>query len=129
MMKMNKDRDGCEHMGRFIREGDGLYDGNSPAFFRGGLPGISRTLKCDDSAAVCVRDNRFVMKRYRIRKLTPTECFRLMGVDDASIKKMRGRISDSQCYKLAGNSIVVDVLVEGIFRPLLLEEPEMETLF
>ena len=42
---------------------------------------------------------------------------------------MRGRISDSQCYKLAGNSIVVDVLVEGIFRPLLLEEPEMDTLF
>lgn len=126
---MNENVDGCEYMGRFIREGDGLYDGCSPTFFWGGLPGISRTLKCDDNAAVCVRDNRFVMKRYRIRKLTPTECFRLMGVDDASIHKMRGRISDSQCYKLAGNSIVVDVLVEGIFRPLLLEEPEMDTLF
>ncbi len=69
------------------------------------------------------------MKKYRIRKLTPTETFRLMGVDDGSIKKMRERISDSQCYKLAGNSIVVDVLVEGIFRPLLLEEPEIDTLF
>ena len=126
---MNENVDGCEYMGRFIREGDGLYDGCSQNFFRGGFRGISRTLKCDDNAAVCVRDNKFVMKRYRIRKLTPTECFRLMGVDDASIQKMRGRISDSQCYKLAGNSIVVDVLVEGIFRPLLLEEPEMDTLF
>lgn len=126
---MNENGGGCEFMGRFIREGDGLYDGNSAAFFRGGLPGIARTLKCDDSAAVCVRDNRFVMKRYRIRKLTPTETFRLMGVDDESIGKMRERISDSQCYKLAGNSIVVDVLVEGIFRPLLLEEPEIDTLF
>lgn len=76
-----------------------------------------------------IRIQRFMAKRYRIRKLTPTEIFRLMGVDDESIGKMRGRISDSQCYKLAGNSIVVDTLVYGIFVPLLLDEPEQTTLF
>lgn len=55
-------------------------------------------------------------KHYRIRKLTPTECLRLMGVRDEDIQKMRDAgISDSQLYKMAGNSIVVPVL-EGIFR-------------
>lgn len=56
------------------------------------------------------------MKHYRIRKLTPTECLRLMGVSNVYIRKMRASgISDTQLYKMAGNSIVVPVL-EGIFR-------------
>ena len=55
-------------------------------------------------------------KHYRIRKLTPTECLRLMGVSDGDIAKMKSAgISDSQLYKMAGNSIVVDVLA-AIFR-------------
>lgn len=56
------------------------------------------------------------MRRYRIRKLTPKEALRLMGVSDEDIAKMKSAgISDSQLYKLAGNSIVVDVM-EAIFR-------------
>lgn len=87
-------------------------------FFRGALPGLSRTLKCDNSACVCVQllNDNDMAKIYRIRKLTPKECLRLMGVSDEDIEKMRGAgISDSQLYKLAGNSIVVNVL-EAIFR-------------
>lgn len=58
--------------------------------------------------------NKDMAKHYKIRKLTPTECLRLMGVSDEDIKKMQGAgISDSQLYKMAGNSIVVQVL-EGI---------------
>ncbi len=76
-----------------------------------------------------IRIQEFMAKRYRIRKLTPTECLRAMAVNDESIRKMRERVSDSQCYKLAGNSIVVDVLVWGIFKSLLLDEPEQTTLF
>ena len=53
---------------------------------------------------------------YRIRKLTPRECFRLMGFTDADFDKIKG-ISNTQLYKMAGNSIVVNVL-EGIFREL-----------
>lgn len=53
----------------------------------------------------------------RIRKLTPKECWRLMGVTDEEFRRLSG-ISNSQLYKLAGNSIVVNVL-EGIFKPLL----------
>jgi DNA (cytosine-5)-methyltransferase 1 len=43
---------------------------------------------------------------YKIRRLTPRECFRLMDFPDAFTWK----VSDSQAYKQAGNSIVVNVL-------------------
>ena len=57
--------------------------------------------------------------KYRIRKLTPKECWRLMGFDDADIEKAQSvGISNSQLYKQAGNSIVVPVL-EEILRNLL----------
>lgn len=50
-------------------------------------------------------------KIYRIRRLTPREELRLMGVSDKDIDTMLASgISDTQLYKLAGNSIVVDVL-------------------
>lgn len=59
---------------------------------------------------------------YRIRKLTPRECFRLMGVEDKDIDKIQNAgISNSQQYKLAGNSIVVDVLYH-IFRKMFIEK-------
>lgn len=60
-------------------------------------------------------------KKFRIRKLTPRECFRLMGVDDADIDKIQASgLSNSAQYKLAGNSIVVDVLYH-IFRKMFIE--------
>lgn len=49
-------------------------------------------------------------KKYRIRKLTPRECGRLMGVSDIDIDKMMMVNSHSQLYKQFGNSIVVDVM-------------------
>lgn len=58
-----------------------------------------------------------IYKNYRIRKLTPRECWRLMGVRDEQFDKLHD-ISNAQLYKLAGNSIVVDVLM-GIFKNLL----------
>jgi DNA (cytosine-5)-methyltransferase 1 len=54
---------------------------------------------------------------YRIRKLTPRECGRLMAVTDNDITKMLEVNSNTQCYKEFGNSIVVTVL-EAIFRNL-----------
>lgn len=47
---------------------------------------------------------------YRIRKLTPRECGRLMGVSDEDIDKMAAVNSNTQLYKQFGNSIVVDVM-------------------
>ena len=55
---------------------------------------------------------------YRIRKLTETECWRLMGFTDEDIQKAKDAgLSKTQLYKQAGNSIVVDVLYH-IFRKL-----------
>lgn len=69
---------------------------------------------------------------YRIRKLTPRECFRLMDVDDEDIDKIQAvGISRSQQYKLAGNSICVGVLFH-IFRKLFIDtenENKQLTLF
>ena len=67
------------------------------------------------------KDNYVVEQTYRIRKLTPRECFRLMGMRDDDIDKIQqSGISNTQQYKMAGNSIVVDVL-EAIFRNLFLD--------
>ena len=55
----------------------------------------------------------------RIRKLTPKECFRLMGFSDEDFHKAEAVNSNSQLYKQAGNSIVVDVLehiLQSIFE-------------
>lgn len=63
-------------------------------------------------------------KKFRIRKLTPRECFRLMGVDDKDIDKIQASgVSNSSQYKLAGNSIVVDVLYH-IFRKMFIDTKE-----
>lgn len=69
------------------------------------------------------RDNtqNYVVDQFRIRKLTERECFRLMGVADEDSDKIRQVVSKTQCYKLAGNSIVVDVLV-AIFKQLFSED-------
>ena len=55
---------------------------------------------------------------YRIRKLTPKECWRLMAFMDEDFKKAEKVVSNSQLYKIAGNSIVVKVL-EGIFKEMM----------
>lgn len=59
-----------------------------------------------------------VCKDYRIRKLTPKECFRLMGFRDGDYNACEAAgISNAQLYKQAGNSIVVNVLM-AIFGQL-----------
>ena len=58
---------------------------------------------------------------YRIRKLTPCECWALMGFDKSDYDKVAKVNSNTQLYKQAGNSIVVNVL-EAILKELLLNE-------
>ena len=54
--------------------------------------------------------NSHIATQYRIRKLTPRECGRLMGASDEDIDKMAAVNSNTQLYKQFGNSIVVDVM-------------------
>lgn len=63
--------------------------------------------------------NNVIVKDFRIRKLTPKECWRLMGFADENFEKAKNAgVSNSQLYKQAGNSIVVNVLM-GILNNLL----------
>ncbi len=78
-------------------------DGISPAILV--VSGGGREIKIEDGM--------------RIRKMTPKECFRLMGFDDRDINVLiKDGISKTQLYKMAGNSICVPVL-EHIFKELV----------
>ena len=59
-----------------------------------------------------------VNSNLRIRKLTPKECFRLMGVKDEDYDKIAKNQSDASLYHLAGDSIVVNVLM-AIFKEMV----------
>lgn len=73
---------------------------------------VSQTLQCNDMMGV-------VTSQMRIRKLTPLECWRLMGFSSSDFYKAKNvGNSNAQLYKQAGNSIVVNVL-EKIFKNLL----------
>ena len=88
------------------REFDGFHTDFSPCL-----------LATDYKAPKCTLTNSF-----RIRKLTPLECWRLMGFDDDDFYKAQNvGISNSQLYKQAGNSIVVNVL-QAIFRQFNFEK-------
>ena len=65
------------------------------------------------------------MSNFRIRKLTPKETWRLMGFDDEDFEKASKVNSNSQLYKQAGNSIVVNVLTE-VLRNLLLPKGDKD---
>lgn len=59
-----------------------------------------------------------ITQNYRIRKLTPKECWRLMGVKDEDFEKVAKNQSNSSLYHLAGDSIITNVLM-AIFKNIL----------
>lgn len=65
--------------------------------------------------------NEKIISDLKIRKLTPKECWRLMGFNDTDFEKAEKVNSNTQLYKQAGNSIVVNVL-EAIFYNLFNSE-------
>lgn len=124
---------------------------NSDAFAQGGKDGISPTLRAEKNDASVLIEDKDMAKIFRIRKLTERECLRLMGLSDDQIDLIANypcikdaddnwvlpegmtekeaknlKISASQMYKMAGNSIVVPVL-EGIFTQMF--KAERDTLF
>lgn len=94
-------------------EGDGVNLAYPDSKTRRGRVGeqVIQTLQTSDNMGV-------VVNNLRIRKLTPKECWRLMGFDDADFEKAAKVNSNTQLYKQAGNSIVVNVL-EAILTNLL----------
>lgn len=94
---------------KFIEDANGEISGvitnQSQSFgYRPPMKGYSKTLRAN-------ANDTGIVDGIRIRKLTPKECFRLMGFSDEDFDAaQRAGISNSQLYKQAGNSIVVDVL-------------------
>ncbi len=66
----------------------------------------------EPSFTLTSQDRHGVYDGYRIRKLTPKECWRLQGFPDWAFDKAREVNSDSQLYKQAGNSVTVNVIYE-----------------
>ena len=96
---------------------NGIYTNDSERFHAGELEDLCRCIKANNHDAGIVENN------LRIRKLTPKECWRLMGTNDSDFDKAASVVSNSQLYKQAGNGIVIDVigliikqLVEGETR-------------
>ena len=105
-------------VGNIYPSGGQAGDVFDPAYIAPCLPGFGaggggKELKILN----CGGDDKMI-NGVRIRKLTPTECYKLMGFTAEDCKKAsEGGISNTQLYKQAGNSIVVNVL-EAIFSEL-----------
>src|SRR5699024_3415871 len=82
----------------------GLYTNASKDFQRPPRKNLSRTIKSNKHDAA-------ITDGFRIRKLTPLECFRLQGFTDEQFYKAKNEgVSNSQLYKQAGNSVSVPVI-------------------
>lgn len=96
---------------------------------RGGIEGLQPSVqdRVYDSQGISTAITTSFMPSYtdavglRIRKLTPKECWRLMGFEDEDFHKAEKVCSNSQLYKQAGNSIVVNVLM-AIFKELFVQK-------
>ncbi len=94
-------------------EGDGVYI-NRPHQKRGCVQtNMIQTIRSERHGLKVLEKSQL-----RIRRLTPKECWRLMGFSDEDFEKASKVNSNSQLYKQAGNSIVVNVL-EAIFKELI----------
>lgn len=96
-----------------------LYESDADAGRVYSTDGISCTLKAQGGGGGGAKTGLYEVENYRIRKLTPIECFRLMDFPDSLVENARKvNMSDSQLYKQAGNSIAVGVL-ERILKPIV----------
>jgi DNA (cytosine-5)-methyltransferase 1 len=78
---------------------------------------VCKTVRASGHGSIDRHSWDMVHHNLRIRKLTPKECFRLMGFSDEDFAKAEAVNSNTQLYKQAGNSIVVDVIAH-IFTQL-----------
>lgn len=114
---VQKDNVVVESKAELIKVGS-LYESDADAGRVYSTDGISCTLKAQGGGGGA-KTGLYEVENYRIRKLTPIECFRLMDFPDSLVENARKvNMSDSQLYKQAGNSIAVGVL-ERILKPIV----------
>ena len=98
----NKWLEDGKNLSRNQRQGDRVYDAN----------GIASSLSAQGVGNHGGFSGLYKTGEYRIRKLTPRECWRLQGFPDWAFDKAAAVNSDSQLYKQAGNSVTVNVIYE-----------------
>lgn len=98
-----------------FEERHGVFEKSERCYF---ADGIAPTLTSTSAGNEKIIVEGETMQDARTRKLTPKECFRLMGFDDEDYEKAAAVNSNTQLYKQAGNSIGVPV-VEHIINALL----------
>lgn len=106
---------------------------NGNVFDENGLAPTLTTNKGEGNK-IAIRQVHKIELPIRIRKLTPKECFRLMGFSDENFEAAEKMVSNSQLYKQAGNSIVVDVLYYILVElykamPYLFEDLRLSSFF
>lgn len=142
-MQANAMRGSIDGVSPCLTEAMGMGGGQVPMIVQNGHGynngGVFEDVSPTVTSSAFQDNNHLVETRYRIRKLTPTECLRLMGVDDSDIEKMKsakltqtlknGKVKErpmpkTQLYKMAGNSIVVDVLYHIFYQMFIAEPPK-----
>lgn len=98
----------------FIDNGTGKHQSNTVYSTNAPIPALTTIEGGGTQQVKVLIDNPL----YRIRKLTPLECWRLMGFTDNDFHKAKAVNSNTQLYKQAGNSIVKDVLI-AIFEQMM----------
>lgn len=108
------------HNGVITKNEPNLLGGIGEKKSNGGTQWYQQDRIYDDNVAISVTTafNPYYKNDLRIRKLTPKECFRLMGVRDEDYENISKNQSNSKLYHLAGDSIVVDVLM-AIFKEMI----------
>lgn len=102
-------------------EGDGVDIGSRCKYHRGTVQhqSVGTIMTSGNDRGVVYRNKE--TNRLEIRKLTPCECIKLMGFEERDYQILRdSKISESQIYRMAGNSIVVNVVYE-ILNKLITE--------
>lgn len=106
-----------EHSAVFVEE-EGVYPVINPN--REKIRQNGPRVRPDGAPSFCltVVDRHGIIRKGRIRRLIPQECFRLMGFTDDQFFKIKNELglSDSKLYKLAGNSIMVPILADILSR-------------
>ena len=126
-----KPTNGKVHQQDFVQRSDGVCRA-IPAGTHGSTPHLLKTIIINKKKMETKKEKKSLIPLtlpkelegldFEIRKLTPRECFRIMDVDDADIDKIQATgLSKSAQYKLAGNSICVNVLYH-LFRKMFIEK-------
>lgn len=118
----------CKEFGRLTgAKYDKMYEQSKRIYSADGMSPTIHTMQGGNTelkvaVAKCIGEHN-----YRIRKLIPKECWRLMGFDDTDFDKAEKVCSNTQLYKQAGNSCVINVL-EGILGALIPKRTRSEWL-